>query len=306
MKYLDSFPVFESKHRYSVGQIVSDATAQLIVDLIKDYLSLGINQSPDILYTMSGKSPITIEVDRYSGASLARLNRGFGNESKTKLQIQRDIIDPASPNRLSDSSLRGIIKHEIAHHWQNSEYVNNTDVLTNGKGKKFLINMMRKIYARQELIGNKSYSMSELELSANLAPFYSNFRGWIQDPYNRDLAKQSLRKGDINAIFLGDHGALENDSLMLDIFLFYFGEPGKILLGEIMSKREMESGDFKKHMPDLHKKVLRSFLITLSSILNGSEEEEEDQISISEYLAGLFRKKGLWDKYENKVSVREI
>lgn len=296
MKYLDSYTIFESKHRYSVGEILSDEDAQLIVDLLKNLISLG--RDPEIRYITSDGNPIQIEIRNSSEGSLASLN-------DDRLIIRKDIIDPASPGKMNDASICGILKHELAHDWQKSKFVKIGDIFSGGKGKKFLLNLVKRRNAYKELIGDKSYSMDELEIGANLAPFYDGFRRWIQYPPNLELAKDSLRRGDIRSIFLGDEGVLENDTIFQQMFLFYFGEPGEPLpVGSHSARASMEAGDLKKYRPELHRKIFKSFLITLSSILNNvdSEKSKGGQISISSRNLDSLKYKGLWDKYEGKVS----
>jgi hypothetical protein len=301
MRHLSTFALFESKHRYSVGQILPDEDAQLIVDLLKDLINLGIN--PDIQYTTPEGSSIEILLNPSNSGHLANINV---TGTQQRLIIRKSIIDPASPSKMDDGSLCSIIKHELAHNWQNAKFFPVNDLFTGGKGKKFILNYMKKKNAYKELIGDKSYSMDELEIGANLAPLYDSFKIWIQNGANQDLAKDALRKGDLSSIFLDDEGALGNNVLFQQMFLFYFGEIGEPLPGGTNPARaSMKSGDFKKYRPELHRKVLKSFLVALSSILDdmGAEEPYKGQVSISNYNFKWIKSRGLWDKYENKVSV---
>lgn len=320
MKHLNSFALFEYKYRYSVGQVLSDADAQLILDLLRDMKQMEIplpNGGSRLAINRSASGDNSI---KYFPAGYPKSESEWGKAFMKGLKggviithhSQTNSKSPASywagvihmdldrMEGVSDISIRKVLQHEMAHHWQGLSW------LMDNKRQKFL-DSSRKEREKMAQLFPDAHLMHHEEIGANLATFYDAFKIWVQDPEHREKARASLRSGDLISIFLGEDGVLAGDPAFRDFFLFYFGDPEESPLPwfKERGKGVYRSGGFRKNLPEVYAKVLRSFLVTLSSILNKTEDEveEEAQILVRTNLRDHSHQKMFWEKYHDRVEI---
>lgn len=321
MKHLNSFALFEYKHRYSVGQVLSDADAQLILDLLRDMKQmeiplpdggsrLAINKYGDnyLEYFPAGypKSESdwgkTVEKNLKGGVKIFSYMPWTGGKEKhpAMYRVGTIYIDLDMMEGNPDVAIRKILQHEMAHHWQGLSW------MMDNRRQKFLDASRKKEEKMLQLFPD-AYLMKHHEIGANLATFYDAFKIWVQDPEHREKARASLRSGDLISIFIGEDGVLGGDPMFRDYFLFYFGNPEEspLTFFKEIGREAYRSGGFRKNLPEVYAKVLRSFLVTLSSILNKTEDEVEDEsrILVHTKISDISHREMFWEKYHDRVEI---